>query len=212
MLGSDFYYLPKKLQQAWSSGTVTRQLNLSLLDDVYSNWHKMEKKVKMRILLSFLGLDASKKQELSSALKKLLQLAREEETTEAWVSVTAQLVHERLFGTSIDISAASENGFADRDFLKETTETIIDRLVEWSSSESSNDSTYFQPLEFRYLESSWVSSQMSEEIVNNEFHFSGSVPDFIAKGGFLSYSTLPYPPGSFFSFTLKSRFLNIHSP
>jgi len=118
MLGSDFYSLPKKLQQAWSSGTVTRQLNLSLLDDVYSNWHKMEKKVKMRILLSFLGLDASKKQELSSALKKLLQLAREEETTEAWVSVTAQLVHERLFGTSIDISAASENGFADRDFLK----------------------------------------------------------------------------------------------
>ena len=202
MLGSDFVSLPKKLSAAWSAGTVTRQLSLSLLDDVYSNWAKQEKKVKMRILLSFLGIDNSKKQELSSALRRVLQLAREEETTEAWVSITAQLVSERLFGVSMEIGPEGEAGGAgDRDLIGETTETIIERLVEWSCNDSANDSIYFQPQELRYLQSSWASALLKEAIVNNEFHYSGSVPDFIARGKFfLSVSlsachppTHPYP-------------------
>jgi len=192
MLGSDFVSLPKKLAMAWSSSTLTRQLSLSLLDDVHSNWHKQEKKVKMRILLSFLGLDAAKKQELSSALRRLLQLARDEETTEAWVCLTAQLVHERLFGVSMESgNGDTESGFGHRDLVKETTETIIERLVAWSSNESSNDSSYFQPLEFRYLQSSWVSAQLSDSIVNQDFHYTGSAPDFIARGTFV-YGLHPF--------------------
>jgi len=183
MFGSDFVSLPKKLSQAWSAGTITRQLNLSLLDDVHSNWHKQEKKVKMRILLSFLGLDTTKKQELSSSLRRVLNLAHSEETTEAWVSITAQLVHERLFGVSMEASGRDVGG--DRDLLGETTETIIERLVEWSSKDSSNDSVYFQPQEFRYLQSSWVSSVLKDAITNNDFNYTGSVPDFIARGSWV---------------------------
>lgn len=179
---ADFVNIPKKLNLAWSSGTMTRQLSLSLLADIYSNFGTFEKKIKMRILLSFIGLDPAKKNELSQSLQRLLHLAREEESKEVWVSITSRLVYERLFGAMDNIGNGLVDTQEDKDYLKETSDTIIERLLQWSSSDSSSESSsYFQPLEFRYLQSSWIARLLKEEIVNTDFNYMGSAPDFIGR-------------------------------
>jgi len=195
MIGSDYVSLPKRLQQAWSAPSVTRQLSIGLLEDLISKYKDVEKKVKMRVMLSFIGLDATKKNELTVSLKRFLQLAKQEESSEPWVAITAQLVHERLYGGA---PIGRSDGFADdnddvdngsggvgKDMLKETSETILSRLLSASEDASAlggDLSSYFQPLEFRYLQPSWVSAQLpGVAIKNTDFHFTGSAPDFIAR-------------------------------
>ena len=194
MIGSDYVSLPKRLQQAWSAPSVTRQLSIGLLEDLISKYKDVEKKVKMRVMLSFIGLDTTKKNELTLSLKRFLRLAKQEESSEPWVAITAQLVHERLYGGA---PIGRSDGFADdddndngsggagKDMLKETSETILSRLLNASEDPSAlggDLSSYFQPLEFRYLQPSWVSAQIPGiSIKNTDFHFTGSAPDFIAR-------------------------------
>ena len=189
---ADFVILvPKKLSSAWSAGGLTRQLSPSLLDAINSNFHSLEKKVKMRILLSFLGLDASRRSELSQSLLHSLRLAAEEETSEVWVAVTARLVYERLFGGGGDEVADDDNGVdavlgsssRREHVLSETSDAIIHRLIEWSSTDAADDesSSYFQPIEYKYLSPSWVAQMQLESTANKDLRFVGAAPDFIAR-------------------------------
>jgi len=178
----EFVTLQKRLNAAWSSGSVSRTLTAALLDDVYTNFAKMEKKIKMRIMLSLLGLDANKKQELSKSIKRLLKLASsDDKSSEMWVAVTAGLVYERLFGLSTD----DMEGVCDsaKSMLSETTETTLQHLIDLARMESTaSDSTfYFQPLEFCFLSSSLTSKIDAESTENGHFLYCGTTPNLLAR-------------------------------
>ena len=199
---SEYLGLNKKLGITWSSGSLCRQLSLQLLEEINTNFHTLEKKVKMRILLSFLGLDASRRGELSQSLLRLLRLAAEEEKSEVWVAITSHLVHERIFGgvddeagyrsgsrinnninggTGIGGPSWGSNGNRDN-VLSGTSATIIQNLIEWSSKDNSDESSsYFKPLEFKFLSTTWIAKMLMESTVNSDFHFVGAVPDFIGR-------------------------------
>lgn len=180
----DIQLLDKKLQASWSSWTVSRSLSSpALLDDLRNNFHKFEKKVKMRLLLSLLSVDPVKKIECTQAMKRLLKSASEEDqgqSSEQWVTITAGLVHNRLFGQD-GISDQIETIAFSR--INDTADNAVKKLHEiCNSSTSISDSTfYFQPLEFRYLSSSLACNITKDSTSNPHFTYVGRKPDFIGR-------------------------------
>jgi hypothetical protein len=180
----DIQLLDKKLQTSWSSWTVSRSLSSpALLDDLRNNFHKFEKKIKMRLLLSLLSIDPVKKIECTQAMKRLLKSASEEDQgqlSEQWVTITAGLVHNRLFGQD-GISDQIETIAFSR--INDTADNAVKKLHEiCNSSTSISDSTfYFQPLEFRYLNSFLACNITKESTTNPHFSYVGTKPDFIGR-------------------------------
>lgn len=76
----DLSLLHKKLLPNWSAWTVSKSLSTSeSIDAITVNFDKLEKKIKMRVLLSLLNLDPKVKADCSSSIKELLRLATDEE-------------------------------------------------------------------------------------------------------------------------------------
>jgi hypothetical protein len=124
----DFVAIQKKLQPSWSSWSVCRLFTPSLLEDLSSNFHALEKKVKMKLLISLIGLDLKKRQEYSKQIKHLLRIAYESSESsdaESWVAVTAGLVSERLFGDDTVLDANSISHAA-----KDSLTNLVDQLME----------------------------------------------------------------------------------
>jgi hypothetical protein len=152
---NDFLSCQKKLGSAWSSSFVGRTLSSTLLEDLCTNFSMLERKVKMRALVSLIALDSKKKQEFNGLLKKLLSIAVE--TSEAsqadkWVAITAGIVHERLFGNDEDEGEGSICKTA-KESVKDTTTAIIDKLLR-KVGEGTDDvalSPYFLPLQNNYI-------------------------------------------------------------
>ena len=74
--------LQKKQQSSWSSGAASNAMSSSsFVDEVRLNWNKYEKNIKMRTLLSLLGVENSKRTGSNAvAIKKLLKVASEDKT------------------------------------------------------------------------------------------------------------------------------------
>ena len=165
---NDFLSCQKKLGNAWSSNFVGRTLTATLLEDICTNFDMLERKAKMRALVSLIALDSKKKQEFATLIKKLLGIAVE--TSEAsqadkWVAITAGVVFERLFGSDEDQGEDSICRIAKLS-VKDTTSEILKKLLK-SIEESSVDgmdeekekekeyrkgiSPYFLPLKNSYI-------------------------------------------------------------
>ena len=68
--------LHKKLQSSWSSWTASASMSKpAVIEEFISSYDKFEKKVKMRVLISLLGLEHSKKTECTKQILRLLEVA-----------------------------------------------------------------------------------------------------------------------------------------
>ena len=96
----DITLLHKKLQAAWSAGTITKSISTpTSIDEIRHNFDKFDKKTKMRIILSMIAMDVRAKQECAIAINRLLELAAQETKTDI-VSVLSP-------GTHVIISSSS---------------------------------------------------------------------------------------------------------
>ena len=90
----DLTLLHKKLLSNWSAWTVSKSLSTSEnIDAINQNFNKLEKKIKMRVLLSLLNFDPKTKADCSSSIKELLRLATDEEKNG---KVCPVYLHQRL--------------------------------------------------------------------------------------------------------------------
>lgn len=79
--------LHKRLQSSWSSWTASASMSKpAIIDEFISSYDKYEKKVKMRVLISLLGLDHSKKVECTKQILRLLELASYDSSDQVCVS------------------------------------------------------------------------------------------------------------------------------
>jgi hypothetical protein len=76
----DLTLLHKKLLSNWSAWTVSKSLSTNAsLEMTLQSFNKLEKKTKMRILLSLLNFDPKVKTDCQSSINELLRLATDEE-------------------------------------------------------------------------------------------------------------------------------------
>ncbi len=193
----DLASVQKKLGASWSSWSGGRMFNSSLLRDVAAQWHTLEKKVKMRCLISLIGLDLRKRTECSEEIKHLLAVAHNgnnengDGTADTWVAVIAGLVNERLF--SDDTSPVSSTA---KNTLVESSDDIVKYLLNQievasdstNTTTSSNDMSAgigadsleeihaFQPHEVQYM-----SGTKNHKQSNPHFAFHGTIPNILSK-------------------------------
>lgn len=80
--------LRTRLQGSWSAGSALSSMSKKLfVEEVIRHYDTFEKKVKMRILISLLGLDKAKKSELAQPIVKLLELASRDTSDEVFPSL-----------------------------------------------------------------------------------------------------------------------------
>ena len=81
--------LHKKLQAPWSAWTALNRLtsNRVFIEEVIRHYDKFEKKTKMRILLSFIMLDASKRSECALSIIKLLDIASHDNSDQVRIEI-----------------------------------------------------------------------------------------------------------------------------
>jgi hypothetical protein len=76
----DLTLLHKKLLSNWSAWTVSKSLSTNAsLEMTLQSFNKLEKKTKMRVLLSLLNFDPKVKTDCQSSINELLRLATDEE-------------------------------------------------------------------------------------------------------------------------------------
>ena len=76
----DLSLLHKKLLSNWSAWTVSKSLSTNAsLEMTLKSFNKLEKKTKMRVLLSLLNFDPKVKTDCQSSINELLRLATDEE-------------------------------------------------------------------------------------------------------------------------------------
>ena len=166
--------LHKKLQSPWSSWTVNSSVSKKvLLEEIIKNYNLFDKKVKIRILISLLTIESEKRIEILQTILKLLDLASSD-TSDAWISITAGLVHKKLFSNRANepIKINVNNKITD------TVEAIIKKLEESPYNDSINDmqidnvpdekghnsddnDAYYLPYEYKYFSDSLISSKLS---------------------------------------------------
>lgn len=132
-LDGDWVSLQKKLQNSWSSWSASRTLSPALLEDMAAHFDKLDSKVKMRCLISLIGLDLKKRTEFMKQIKNLLRVACDDSSSDAWVGITAGLVNERLFGDDAlsaeatpvapSVSAAAKKA------LRSSSDQVVERLL-----------------------------------------------------------------------------------
>jgi len=190
----EFVSLQKKLAHSWSSWSGSRLLSPTLLDDLSSNFDALEKKVKMRVLISLIGLDLKRRQEYTKQIKHLLKIAQEScelNGADSWVAVIAGLVSERLFGDDTLLNSNSVSQVA-KDSLNEAVNTLMQRIFSPASSAdvTNTDSTdtglesvlSFQPLEHRYTATAeQVAQEHAEFNQTRHFVFAGSAPNILDR-------------------------------
>jgi hypothetical protein len=87
-LNPELTVLHKKLLANWSAWTATRSMSSStFIDEVRINFHKFDKKIKKRILLSLLSVDQTKLRECENSIIKLLELAGQDESSDQVIDV-----------------------------------------------------------------------------------------------------------------------------
>ena len=165
--------LHKKLQSPWSSWTVTSSVSKQLLlEEIIKNHNLFDKKVKIRILISLLTIEYEKRVESLQTIVKLLDLASSD-TSDTWISITAGLVHKKLFpyraNEPIEINVNQK--------VTDTVEAIIRKLEESTYGNSINDmqiesvpdekghnsddnDAYYLPYEYKYFSNSLISSKL----------------------------------------------------
>ena len=76
----DLTLLHKKLLSNWSAWTVSKSLSTNAsLEMTLQSFDKLEKKTKMRVLLSLLNFDPKVKVDCQSSINELLRFATDEE-------------------------------------------------------------------------------------------------------------------------------------
>jgi transcriptional regulator of acetoin/glycerol metabolism len=85
---ADAQTLTKKLQSSWSSWTVTQSLgDAQFVDDVRSNFDKLETKIKLKVLIALVALEPAKKSSCAAEIKRLLKVASEDTSDEVEISM-----------------------------------------------------------------------------------------------------------------------------
>ena len=155
---NEFLTTQKKLQTPWSAQYVGRGLTATLLKDLCTNFDSLERKAKMRVLVSLLALDSKKKVEVETSLKKLLYKADEssaDKSSDSWVSITAGIVYERLYfsgKTCADFYGSLSD--SSQSSLEDTMEWALKYLFEREQSDVSTTteiSPYALPLKHNFL-------------------------------------------------------------
>ena len=173
-LEAELTSLHKKLQSPWSSWTVTTSVSKQLLlEEIIKNYNLFDKKVKIRILISLLTIESEKRVESLQTVVKLLDLASSD-TSDAWISITAGLVHKKLF----PYRANEPLEFKVNNKITDTVEAIIKKLeesiygnsihdmqIDSSPDEKGHNSddndAYYLPYEYKYFTDSLISSKLS---------------------------------------------------
>ena len=185
--------LEKKLQIGWSGGTASIAKSLSsttTIEEVSLFWEKLEKRIKLRILLSLLAVEQRHEDvRLHTSMVSLLNKAMKDEK---WVALVAGLVHSRISG-HLSISAGK------RTFPHSTRQVLIDDVAETimkqitcdenegsdATTTSSSGKEYFEPAELRYLLDDLPSTQRVSGTPTTFplFVYVGDRPDFIMRKG-----------------------------
>lgn len=186
---NEFLATQKKLQNAWSAQYVARSLSASLLEDMCTNFDMLERKAKMRVLVSLLALDSKKKFELRSLLQMLLSVAVESSianTSDVWVSITAGIVYERLFGNDGDEDGICKMSKASlQDTMGLTLEQVMVVIksdgegVEGNTKTGVTISPYTLPLKHNFLP---LPHEVSvKATANSHFKYSGKEIDVLSR-------------------------------
>eukprot|EP01041_Mallomonas_annulata_P004800 gene4800-9571_t len=168
--------LDKKLKSSWSSWTLSHTLSNTVIDDVRNNFDKFDKKIKMRILLSLIGIDSNQRGAMASSIKRLLHQASEDK--DEWVPIISGLVHRKLFSVT-DTSIEGQSNQT----LTKTSQTIIEKLLQFESiNESVTDSTYYyQPYECSFLSQKIFPIELLGDGSNQHFKYNSTSPDFLSR-------------------------------
>ncbi len=195
----EFLSFQKKLSQSWSAWSGSRLFTPPLLEDLSANFDTLDKKVKMRVLISLIGLDVKKRQEFSKQIKHLLRVAHESSDhggSENWVAVIAGIISERLFGDDTELDSSSVCHGA-KSTLIEAVDKLMLRFLDSNSDmnvaitnrthvmddeEDLESLIAFQPIECQYMAPYEQKTENdSTKSINTHFTFTGTTPSILER-------------------------------
>mmetsp|Transcript_12608 Transcript_12608/g.19039 ORF Transcript_12608/g.19039 Transcript_12608/m.19039 type:complete len:468 (+) Transcript_12608:170-1573(+) len=164
----------KKLKSNWTSHLLSNSITATEVDRIRSNFSKFDKKTKMKILISLIGVEKTRRSSFAAPIKRLLATASEDR--DEWITVVAGLVHRQIFD-SPDTEIESQL----KSILADTVSSIQSGLPNTIQPSSLDYFHTFQPLEDTYLSPSVVETTPTDLYRNSHFCFTGKAPDFIAR-------------------------------
>jgi hypothetical protein len=190
----DITVLHKRLQAVeWSAWTASKSPTIStpagLEELATSHYGKLDKRVKMRLLLSLLNVERPNGDDrLDAAMVGLLQkaLSEQHESKEKWVSLVASLVESRLFAAPSSSSQRHGVGGQSHATLRSLVDNVADAVVEQirdnnngnDSSATSTGAEQFVPGELKYFPQQRQHEQHKE---SKPFTYVGEPPNFISR-------------------------------
>ena len=193
----DITVLHKRLQAVeWSAWTASKSPTVSTpagLDELKNYYGKLDKRVKMRLMLSLLNVERKDDDRLDAAMMGLLQKASSEqhESKERWVSLVAGLVESRLFAapSSSSSSMVQHQGLVGewshatfRSLVDNVADAVVEQVRdnnnERGGNEASSTAEQFVPGELKFL------SQQRHRLEQKEtmpFCYVGAPPNLISR-------------------------------
>jgi hypothetical protein len=186
--------LHKSLHSNWTTPILCRNLANAgpkapqLLEGIRSSFDSYETKVKLKILLSFLGVNSEVISANAMIIKQILEEASQ--SADSWVTNVAGIVHKRLFTTKAGYESIEEP-------INQKFDSIMNNILQYLNETSSNpnignttsssitdgeDPFYFQPHEAMYIVDKDFQSMFtlpSEAKVH--FQYVGKQPNFLQR-------------------------------
>ena len=192
----DITVLLKRLQTVeWSAWSASKSPSVSTaagLDELTkTQYGKLEKRVKMRLLLSLLNVERNGDARLDAAMEGLLlkALSEQQESKEKWVSLVAGLVESRLFAAPSSSSSSQNHSLAgERSLatLRALIDNVADAVVEQirdknkeSDTNTASSAEQFVPRELKYLPNQ--RQQEEEEMESTPFQYVGDPPNLLSR-------------------------------
>ena len=170
----EFALLEKKLQAGWTGGTgsVTKSLSsVGAMEELSLLYDKLEKRVKLRILLSFLAVEQRYEDvRLHTSMLLLLNKAMKDEK---WVALVAGLVHSRISG-HLSTSKRSPSQSTRQALIDDVADTIVKQITcdEYGGSDikstPGSGEEHFEPTELRYLLDEQQSGQRAHDSAHRD--------------------------------------------
>lgn len=173
----DINALKRKIDGPWTSPAIAKDMMSSIqLDAIRNIFSTLPEIMRVRILLALLYFDDEKRSEFTVGIKKLLQLASNDETEAVYI--TAGLVDKKLFSESVssdNIRVKSTKKL--ENVTNEVLQKIDSIITDMTISESS---IYFLPLDWQCITTN-PGKEISKQIEHGHFKFVPSKPDLLTR-------------------------------
>ena len=160
--------LERKLALPWSLGSTSTRRQLKSSDGIAQHYHELDRRVKMRVLLSYLDTPDDGRIQASAVLNKAVN-------DERWVSLIAELVRARLTTTS---SSAYGQDRARSTMLADVADTVVTQIMTAANDQQPPTASriHFEPTELKFLPSTGTNEQAQVQ-----FTYVGQRPDLFPR-------------------------------